>query len=63
MRGSHFSLTGKVAPVTGGGSDIGPGISRALVEAGEHVVISGRREEILKVFYNQRLFLLVLLRG
>lgn len=43
-----FSLNGKVALVTGGGTGIGLGISRSLILAGARVVITGRREEVLK---------------
>lgn len=43
-----FSLKGKVALVTGGGTGIGLGISKALIAAGARVVITGRREDVLK---------------
>ena len=43
-----FTLEGKVALVTGGGTGIGFGISKALVAAGARVVITGRREDVLK---------------
>ncbi|WP_207533368.1 SDR family NAD(P)-dependent oxidoreductase [Desertivirga arenae] len=43
-----FSLSGKLALVTGGGTGIGLGISRALIQAGAKVVITGRREAILQ---------------
>ncbi|WP_109830991.1 SDR family NAD(P)-dependent oxidoreductase [Reichenbachiella versicolor] len=43
-----FSLEGKLALVTGGGTGIGLGIAKAMVEAGAKVVITGRREEVLK---------------
>ncbi|WP_282079361.1 SDR family NAD(P)-dependent oxidoreductase [Aquimarina algiphila] len=45
---SVFSLEGKLALVTGGGTGIGLGISKAFIEAGARVVITGRREEVLK---------------
>lgn len=45
---SDFSLPGKLALVTGGGTGIGFGISKALIDAGAHVLITGRREEVLK---------------
>ncbi len=48
MSENPFDLTGKLALVTGGGSGIGFGISKCLVQAGATVVITGRREEILK---------------
>ncbi|MEQ6118740.1 SDR family oxidoreductase [Reichenbachiella sp. MALMAid0571] len=43
-----FSLEGKLALVTGGGTGIGLGISRAFVQAGARVVITGRRESVLQ---------------
>jgi NAD(P)-dependent dehydrogenase (short-subunit alcohol dehydrogenase family) len=43
-----FLLKGKVALVTGGGTGIGLGISKAMIEAGAKVVITGRREDVLK---------------
>lgn len=43
-----FSLEGQRALVTGGGTGIGLGISKALIEAGAKVVITGRRESVLQ---------------
>ncbi|HEV7349269.1 MAG TPA: SDR family oxidoreductase [Telluribacter sp.] len=43
-----FSLEGKLALVTGGGTGIGLATTQCLVEAGARVVITGRREEMLK---------------
>lgn len=43
-----FSLEGKMALVTGGGTGIGLGISRAFIQAGARVVITGRRECVLE---------------
>lgn len=43
-----FSLKGKKALVTGGGTGIGLAITKDLVAAGAKVVISGRREDVLK---------------
>ncbi|WP_210521809.1 SDR family NAD(P)-dependent oxidoreductase [Hymenobacter terricola] len=43
-----FSLDGKLALVTGGGSGIGLEIARCMTEAGATVVITGRREAVLR---------------
>ena len=43
-----FSLKNKLAVVTGGGTGIGFGISKALIESGARVVIIGRREKLLQ---------------
>ncbi len=43
-----FSLQGRMAVVTGGGTGIGLGISKAMIAAGAQVIILGRRESILK---------------
>ncbi len=43
-----FSLAGKVALITGGGSGIGFDIANCMVSAGGRVVITGRREEPLR---------------
>ena len=43
-----FSLHGKVALVTGGGTGIGLAISQAFIAAGARVVITGRREDVLR---------------
>lgn len=48
MGGEVFSLKGKIALVTGGGTGIGLGITQAMSEAGAKVIITGRREGILK---------------
>ncbi len=42
-----FSLDGKLALITGGGSGIGFDIARCMVEAGATVIITGRREQPL----------------
>jgi len=43
-----FSLKGKLALVTGGGTGIGLGITKAFLDAGAKVVITGRREAVLQ---------------
>jgi gluconate 5-dehydrogenase len=43
-----FSLEGKIALVTGGGSGIGFYIAQCLAQAGARLVITGRREDVLK---------------
>lgn len=43
-----FSLQNKTALVTGGGTGIGFGISKAMIGAGAKVIITGRREDVLK---------------
>ncbi|MEX1239636.1 MAG: SDR family oxidoreductase, partial [Cyclobacteriaceae bacterium] len=48
MKLKAFSLEDKVALITGGGSGIGLGIARTFIESGAKVVITGRRENVLK---------------
>jgi NAD(P)-dependent dehydrogenase (short-subunit alcohol dehydrogenase family) len=49
MASDHlYSLQGKRALITGGGTGIGLAISRFFVEAGANIVITGRREEPLR---------------
>lgn len=43
-----FSLEGKIALITGGGSGIGFYIAGCMVQAGARVVITGRRESVLQ---------------
>ncbi|RTQ48996.1 glucose 1-dehydrogenase [Hymenobacter gummosus] len=43
-----FSLEGRLALVTGGGSGIGLEIARCMAQAGATVIITGRREEVLR---------------
>lgn len=45
---NDFTLEGKRALITGGGSGIGRAIAKAFIDAGASVVISGRRESALK---------------
>jgi NAD(P)-dependent dehydrogenase (short-subunit alcohol dehydrogenase family) len=45
---SVFSLEGKLALITGGGSGIGFDIARCMVLAGADVIITGRREQPLR---------------
>ncbi len=48
MATDSFSLAGKHALVTGGGTGIGFAISQAFCEAGAQVTITGRREDVLQ---------------
>ena len=43
-----FSLEGKIALITGGGSGIGNAIAKCMIAAGGTVVITGRREAPLQ---------------
>ena len=43
-----FSLEGQLALVTGGGTGIGLEIARCMATAGATVIITGRREEVLR---------------
>ncbi|MCE7067770.1 SDR family NAD(P)-dependent oxidoreductase [Dyadobacter sp. CY326] len=43
-----FSLEGKLALITGGGSGIGFYIAQSMVQSGARVVITGRREAVLQ---------------
>lgn len=43
-----FDLTGKTALVTGGGTGLGYAITRSLAQSGAKVLISARREDVLK---------------
>jgi len=38
----------KVAVITGAGSGVGKAVAQALLEAGFHVVLAGRRAELLE---------------
>ena len=48
MDNKRFSLEGEIALVTGGATGIGFGVAKAMTEAGARVVLSGRREDLLK---------------
>jgi NAD(P)-dependent dehydrogenase (short-subunit alcohol dehydrogenase family) len=43
-------LEGKVALITGGGAGIGEAIGKLYIEEGAKVVVTGRRENVLKAF-------------
>ena len=45
---SIFDLTDKIAVVTGGGSGIGRSIALELARAGAHIVVAGRRPDVLE---------------
>ena len=45
---ADFTLINKTALVTGGGTGIGLGIATAFIDAGAKVIITGRRESVLK---------------
>ena len=53
MTESVFRLDGKLALVTGGGTGLGFGICQALAEAGARVLMTGRREDVLREACNQ----------
>ena len=48
MNETIFSLKGKTALVTGGGTGVGVSIAMALSKAGAKVALAARREEKLK---------------
>ncbi|MCC5928092.1 MAG: SDR family oxidoreductase [Cyclobacteriaceae bacterium] len=43
-----FSLAGKKALITGGGTGLGLAMAMAFIQSGARVIISGRREDVLK---------------
>ncbi|MFA9478868.1 SDR family NAD(P)-dependent oxidoreductase [Phycisphaerales bacterium AB-hyl4] len=48
MTASAFELNGEVALISGGGTGLGLGMARCMVDAGAKVVLLGRREAPLK---------------
>lgn len=48
MMPAPYSLAGRTAIVTGGGSGLGYGIARCLIASGAKVIITGRRREVLE---------------
>jgi gluconate 5-dehydrogenase len=48
MADTPFSLSGRHALITGGGTGIGLAVAQAFGEAGAQVIITGRREEVLR---------------
>ncbi|MEX0685493.1 MAG: glucose 1-dehydrogenase [Balneolales bacterium] len=48
MEQSPFSLNGKIALITGGGTGLGFGVAKSFIAAGSKVIITGRREEVLR---------------
>ena len=48
MSSNLISLNGRQALITGGGTGIGLAISRAFCDAGGRVILTGRREEVLR---------------
>lgn len=53
MNNNFFSLQGKAAIITGGGTGIGKGCARILAQAGAKVLVVGRRLEQLQETKNE----------
>ncbi|MHA8053810.1 SDR family NAD(P)-dependent oxidoreductase [Aquirufa sp. OSTEICH-129A] len=49
---NKFSLAGKVALITGGGTGIGFDIAKCMLASGANVIITGRREAVLQEAVN-----------
>ncbi|MDF5690764.1 SDR family NAD(P)-dependent oxidoreductase [Aquirufa aurantiipilula] len=49
---NKFSLAGKVALITGGGTGIGFDIAKCMLASGANVIITGRRENVLQEAVN-----------
>ncbi len=48
MSENPFSIKGKIAMITGGGTGIGFAIAKSMIQAGASVVITGRRDKLLE---------------
>jgi NAD(P)-dependent dehydrogenase (short-subunit alcohol dehydrogenase family) len=48
QQNTPFGLDNEIALITGGGSGLGLAIARCMVSAGARVVITGRREDVLR---------------
>src|SRR5262245_46318671 len=48
MSTNPFDLTGKIALITGGGTGLGMGMAQSMCNAGAQVIITGRRESVLR---------------